>query len=134
MAHNLASQKIGLSELLAATLFLAITSPWIWTRGLQNPDELRYASVVVEMIARSDYITPYLNGVPYFEKPPLIYWLGVLSVKTFGNQIGAYRLCSLLSGLGIVLLAGKFGRYYGGARVSFNAGLIAATMAFVFVF
>lgn len=134
MTNHSLSQKTDLSELLPPTIFLALTLPWIWTRGLQNPDELRYASVVVEMIARSDYITPYINGVPYFEKPPLTYWLGVLSVKLFGSHIGVYRLCSLLSGLGIVVLAGKFGRYYGCARISLNAGLIAGTMAFVFVF
>lgn len=113
---------------------MLIAFPWIWFRGLQNPDELRYASIVLEMIARSDYFAPHLNNVPYFEKPPLLYWLGVCFVKIFGDHLGTYRLSSILSGLGIVILACKIGKSFGGDRIALYSGMIAATSTFSFVF
>ena len=50
--------------------------------GFIGPDEPRYAAIGREMLMSGDYITPRLNGVPWFEKPPLMYWgaaLGALS-------------------------------------------------------
>src|SRR5579863_1844606 len=44
-------------------------------RPLSVPDESRYAEIPREMVATGDYLTPRLNGVKYFEKPPLVYWL-----------------------------------------------------------
>ena len=41
---------------------------------LANPDEGRYAEVPREMVATGDWVTPRLDGVNYFEKPPLVYW------------------------------------------------------------
>src|SRR6266849_10547344 len=43
--------------------------------GLLGPDEPRYASVGREMARSGDWITPRLDGQPWFEKPPLLYWM-----------------------------------------------------------
>jgi 4-amino-4-deoxy-L-arabinose transferase-like glycosyltransferase len=43
--------------------------------GFLGPDEPRYASIGREMARSGDWITPRLNGQPWFEKPPLTYWL-----------------------------------------------------------
>ena len=43
--------------------------------GFLGPDEPRYASVGREMARSGDWITPRLDGQPWFEKPPLTYWL-----------------------------------------------------------
>jgi len=40
-----------------------------------SPDEGRYSEVAREMVVSGDYITPRLNGVKFFDKPPLFYWL-----------------------------------------------------------
>jgi 4-amino-4-deoxy-L-arabinose transferase-like glycosyltransferase len=53
--------------------------------ALWDPDEPRQAIMAQEMIARSDYIHPYLNGQPYLEKPPLYPWLIVLAAKFTGG-------------------------------------------------
>jgi len=42
--------------------------------GFLGPDEPRYASIGREMATSGDWVTPRLNGSPWFEKPPLIYW------------------------------------------------------------
>ena len=48
---------------------------------LIDPDEGRYAEIPREMLERWDFITPTLNYVHYFEKPPLLYWLNAASMK-----------------------------------------------------
>src|SRR4051794_20718780 len=52
--------------------------------NLVNPDEGRYAEVPREMVATGDYVTPRLNGVFYFEKPPLVYWAIAGLIRVFG--------------------------------------------------
>lgn len=61
-------------------------------RPLWEPDEGRYAEIPREMLASGDWLTPRLNGVLYFEKPPLQYWLSALSMKAFGLNAIAARL------------------------------------------
>jgi 4-amino-4-deoxy-L-arabinose transferase-like glycosyltransferase len=43
--------------------------------GFLGPDEPRYASVGREMARSRDFVTPRLDGQPWFEKPPLLYWM-----------------------------------------------------------
>lgn len=49
--------------------------------GLLGADEPRYAQIAREMLDRSDWITPVLNGKPWLEKPPLYYWQAMLSYR-----------------------------------------------------
>src|SRR5438105_14226948 len=42
---------------------------------LFEPDEGRYAEIPREMLVRGEWIVPYLQGEPYLDKPPLLYWL-----------------------------------------------------------
>src|SRR5262249_61119028 len=51
--------------------------------GLIGPDEPRYAAIARDMLLTGDYITPRLNGVPWFEKPVLMYWLSAAGDKVF---------------------------------------------------
>ncbi len=60
-------------------------------RPLLTPDEGRYAEIIREMVVRGDYVTPYLNGIEYFEKPTLFYWLGSLFVHLFGLKVIVLR-------------------------------------------
>ena len=54
------------------------------TRPLLPIDETRYASVAWEMWERADYLVPHLNGVPYSDKPPLLFWLITAGWRVFG--------------------------------------------------
>jgi 4-amino-4-deoxy-L-arabinose transferase-like glycosyltransferase len=64
----------------------------LFLRPLWQPDEGRYAEIPREMLATGDWLTPHLNGVLYFEKPPLQYWLSAISMKLFGESAFAARL------------------------------------------
>ncbi|MGH9955972.1 MAG: ArnT family glycosyltransferase, partial [Pyrinomonadaceae bacterium] len=64
-----------------------------------GPDEPRYAQVAREMYLRRDLITPTLAGQPWFEKPPLLYWMMIASFRLFGISEWTARLGPALSGL-----------------------------------
>ena len=90
--------------------------------NLVNPDEGRYAEIPREMIARGDYVLPRLNGVFYFEKPPLMYWTLAGFLKVFGPDELAMRAPPALFALAGVLLTYAAARRLHGRL----AGLCAA--------
>jgi 4-amino-4-deoxy-L-arabinose transferase-like glycosyltransferase len=91
---------------------------------LWDPDEGRYAEIPREMVASGNWLTPRLNGLLYFEKPPLHYWATALAYKVFGEANWTARLWTALSGLAGVLLA-----FYAGLRLhSRAAGVVAAAV------
>lgn len=66
-------------------------------RPLFIPDEVRYGEIAREMLASGDWIVPRLNGLLYFEKPPLGYWLNALSLLVFRDSAFAVRFSSIAS-------------------------------------
>ena len=83
-------------------LFVNLGAFYLYGLGalpLVGPDEPRYAQVAREMFQRADFITPTLGGVPWFEKPPLLYWLMMASYRVFGVSEFAARLGPAICGL-----------------------------------
>ncbi|APV50667.1 hypothetical protein BWI17_13805 [Betaproteobacteria bacterium GR16-43] len=68
-------------------------------RPLANPDEGRYSEISREMAASGDWITPRLNGLKYFEKPPLQYWATAVSFSLFGENEYTARFYTAFCGL-----------------------------------
>jgi 4-amino-4-deoxy-L-arabinose transferase-like glycosyltransferase len=91
---------------------------------LIDPDEGRYAEIPREMIERGDFITPMLNYVKFFDKPPLHYWLSALSMTLFGQNEFAARFTGAAMGLLTVLLVYHVGRRLFGRREGLLAALI----------
>ena len=93
--------------------WLAISVFWFATLGLRDlihPDEGRYAELSLEMLQSGDWITPRLNGLLYFEKPALQYWMGALSFLCFGINEFAARFWPGITGLLAILSVGLTGR------------------------
>lgn len=106
--------------LAAADRFLTTTRGSVWlvlllsalwygclngTRVLMLPDEGRYVGVAWEMLRSGEYLTPTLNGLPYFHKPPLFYWITALALHLFGSNEWAARVASWCGAvLGTVML------------------------------
>jgi 4-amino-4-deoxy-L-arabinose transferase-like glycosyltransferase len=83
-------------------LFIAIAAFYFWGLGsfpLVGPDEPRYAEVAREMLIRRDFITPTLGGLPWFEKPPLLYWMMMLAYRVLGVSEYAARIGPAICGL-----------------------------------
>ena len=73
-------------------------------RPLAVPDEGRYGEVGRWMLQSGDWLTPRLNGLPFFHKPPYLYWLEAVSLATFGVSTLAVRLVPALH-VGLMLVA-----------------------------
>lgn len=78
-------------------LFIMIYLFPLDNRPLAIPDETRYASIPYEMLLSGDWVTPHLNGLRYFEKPPLGYWLNAMSLAVFGENNFAVRFPSAVA-------------------------------------
>lgn len=95
-------QRSILAKRVWFLLFILIAGFYLWALGslpLVGPDEPRYAQVAREMFNRRDFITPTLGGIPWFEKPPLLYWLMILSYRVFGVTEFAARFGPAICGL-----------------------------------
>ncbi len=102
-------------------------------RPLMAPDESRYAEIAREMIASGDWVSPTLNGVRYFEKPPMGYWLWAVSMKLFGQNAFALRLPGMLATLGSALLVFLLALRCLDRRTALFATAVYLTFPLVFV-
>ncbi|HEY8505286.1 MAG TPA: glycosyltransferase family 39 protein [Gemmataceae bacterium] len=120
-----------LSLVLLAALPAALLYP---SRSylLLEPDEGRYAQIPREMLAAGDAVVPTLQGEPYLDKPPLFYWLVMLSYAVFGVTDAAARLVPAVAVHATVLAVYLIGRRSLGERSAFwGALLLSLTPGFV---
>jgi Dolichyl-phosphate-mannose-protein mannosyltransferase len=99
-----------------------------------DPPEGIHAQIAWEMLHGAGFIAPHLNGIPYFEKPPLLYWLTGAAFAWLGPTEAAARLCSALAAVAVAVLTALIGARLGSARVGLMAGLMVATNLEVFLF
>ena len=120
------------SALPALVLFALWLMATLGLRPLLLPDEGRYASVALEML-QGNALVPTLNGLPFFHKPPLFYWVGMAAMQEFGVGPFTARMGSLLGAwiLGATLFLAL--RRWHGSRVAIIALMVMATSPFVFV-
>lgn len=96
-------------------------------RRLAKPDEARYAEISREMVATGDWLTPRLNDLKYFEKPPLQYWATAAAYEIFGLSEGPARLWTALTGFAGILLTYFAGRVLFGRQQGFFAAAVLAS-------
>jgi 4-amino-4-deoxy-L-arabinose transferase-like glycosyltransferase len=122
------------SELRRALPFLLLTAGTaaLFLGGLGRlplfgRDEALYAEAGREMLATGDWVTPRVNGGPFFEKPPLYYWAAAASYRAFGVSPLSARLPSALMAIATVLLTARIGARVWGRRAGLLAGIALAT-------
>ncbi|MYN20509.1 glycosyltransferase family 39 protein [Rugamonas sp. FT107W] len=121
------------SKKIVWSLLAAFVIVWLYVLGVRSlvpPDEGRYAEMAREMFATGDWITTRLNGIKYFEKPPLQTWMNAASFAVFGLGEWQARLWTGLCGLGGVILTGYAGNRVFGARAGFYAALALGSSLF----
>jgi len=95
----------------ALALFVGVDN---MQRPLAHPDEGRYSEISREMAASGDWVTPRLNGIKYFEKPPLQYWASAASFTLFGESAFTARIYTALCGLLALVAVGFTARRLAG--------------------
>jgi len=94
----------------------------IGVRPIASPDEVRNGVVASEMLGSGDWIVPRFDGVRYFEKPVLGYWLESAALAALGRNAFALRLPQVLAtALASLVVFGLVRRY----ATSFAAALAA---------
>lgn len=97
-----------------------------WFTGLFDLDEGFYGAIAAEMNRRGEWITPFYNGKPWFEKPILLYWLAKPAIALFGESFGP-RLPDILCTFATYLIVGWFARRHFAERIAQIAVLILAS-------
>jgi 4-amino-4-deoxy-L-arabinose transferase-like glycosyltransferase len=111
---------------LLVLIALAISLDSMWQRKLANPDEGRYSVIAREMAASGDFVTPRLNDLAYFYKPPLQYWASAISINTFGESEFSARLYTKLAGLGCIAFMAFVGTRLYRAEVGILTAMVMA--------
>ncbi len=97
----------GLSlAILGAVLFI----PFLGSVHLFDWDEINFAEVSREMIVLQDYTRAFINFLPFWEKPPLFFWLQVVGMKVFGVGEFAARLPNAITGIITLFLLFDIGK------------------------
>lgn len=117
-------------------MLLAGAAAWLfclaWLRPFTLPDEGRYAGIAWEMLCSESYGVPLINGMPYFHKPPLYYWLAQASFFVFGVNEWAARLPSLVLAWIVIAAMYAFVRRYRDTCQATWTALILATLPFYY--
>ncbi|HTB17296.1 MAG TPA: glycosyltransferase family 39 protein [Bryobacteraceae bacterium] len=92
------------------------------------------AQIARNMLTSGDFVTARLDGIPYLEKSPLIYWLIAGSFKVFGATDWAARIPMVLAALALAWVTTAFGMWAFGRRAGLYAGLCIATCFGLFLF
>jgi 4-amino-4-deoxy-L-arabinose transferase-like glycosyltransferase len=119
------------------TVILLLVFAAIWFsdldyRRLVHPDEGRYAEIPREMVASGDWMTPRLNGIKYFEKPALQYWITAAAYSIFGVHHWTARIWPALAGFLGVLFIAYVGLRLGGPRLGlYSAAVLGSSVWYV---
>ncbi len=116
--------------LLAVFAWFAAT---IGARPFAVPDEGRYSGVAWSMVTRGDWLVPRLDGLPYFHKPPLFYWITAAAMRVAGPVEWAARIAPLVGAMAGATALYLFARRWQGERFARWSLLALATQVLAFI-
>lgn len=89
-----------------------------------NDNDAMYPQIAAEMLHSGDWVTPRLDGVAHFDKPPLIYWLNAVSLRLLGQTDAAARIWPVLGACLAILVVGGIGASLYGKRAGWLSALV----------
>ena len=98
------------AELLIALGAILLFVPFLGTTHLFDWDEINFAEASREMLVTHNYAIPQIGFEPFWEKPPLFFWLQVVCMKAFGVNEVAARLPNAICGVLTLLLLYRLGK------------------------
>lgn len=121
--------KKSLFDLLAFVLLLTALAA---IRPLSYPDEGRYAEIGRWMLQSGDWLTPRLDGMPFFHKPPLLYWMEAMFFASFGAHPWVARLTPVLHASVMLFAVYVIAHRLGSDTLAKRAvGMVGTSLAFL---
>jgi len=123
--HTMRHRTLVFILILVSYFFLMWMNGFVsWT----HPDEVFYTQTAKEMLARKEWLTPYIFDEPQFEKPFLFYVLMAVAIKLFGMVPFVCRFWpAFFATVGVVVTYWVSWMLYENKRVSFLSGLMLST-------
>jgi 4-amino-4-deoxy-L-arabinose transferase-like glycosyltransferase len=119
-----------LISLAAAVSLGCIVSP----PSLMDDVDAVQAQIARNMLEYGDWVIARLDGVPYLEKSPVIYWLIAISYRIFGVHDWAARIPVAISAVLLAWVTYRYGRWAFEERAGYYAGVVVATCVGLFLF
>ncbi|HEO70026.1 MAG TPA: glycosyltransferase family 39 protein, partial [Candidatus Hydrogenedentes bacterium] len=124
--YGVNTRVLHYAVLLSVAALLLVTN--IDGYDLWPPDEPRFAEVAREMIQSGDFLVPRVNGEPYLEKPPLLFWAIAAASAPFGEVTSvSARLPSIIAALIALLCTYRLASRLMGARVGLWSAIVLMT-------
>jgi 4-amino-4-deoxy-L-arabinose transferase-like glycosyltransferase len=120
-----------ISIVVVLTLLLAYLLLGLGSYGLLDNNEGLYAEIAREMLESRSFVIPQINGVPYLEKPPMLYWLMAASYSVFGQSEIAARLVPVLASLAVILALLWLGKKTGTGAGKLAALILGSSIGYV---
>jgi 4-amino-4-deoxy-L-arabinose transferase-like glycosyltransferase len=134
-SRAVAPERVPVSWILALAALLVVYLATCGVPRLFDQIDGQYAGAAQEMIVRGDWLTPTQDGVPRLQKPPLVYWCEIVSLRLFGvNEFGA-RFPVVVATIGWFLATALLAQRVIGTRsAAFAAALTLAMFIGTFLF
>jgi hypothetical protein len=116
--------------LLSAMVYFFSTT----NRGVIDYDEGYYAQAAKGMAESGNWVTPYVDGVRFLEKPPFLYWVTAASFRVFGSNEFALRFPTALAVIALVWVVMLIARRLADQGTALISGLITAFCAGTYLF
>lgn len=98
------------NQLLILLLGIFFFVPFLGRVHLFDWDEINFAEASREMMVSGNYLQVQINFQPFWEKPPLFFWLQTLAMRAFGINEFSARLVNALCGVLTLCIAYRIGR------------------------
>ena len=116
--NNHSAERYWLIALVLVTATICLGS---LNAPLVEPTEARYALIAADMLENDSWFIPYLNGEPYLDKPPLLYWAIMSVYRLFGITDATARLVPTICSLGTIIVSWFWLRTSAGNRAALLA-------------
>lgn len=126
-AHPAPGRRASAHAPAALAVLLLVAGPLYFGRlgsPLLQPEDAYYAEIPREMAVAGNWVVPLHGGQPFYEKPPLFFWLIRVAYAGFGVHDWAARLVPCAAALGTILVTFCWGRKILGLRAGLAAALI----------
>ncbi len=120
--------KLPVKNILWAYAFLLVALTYVFGLFIDlTGDSGLYAAIARQMVESGDWFNLTINGVPYEQKPHLLFWLAGLGIRIFGNTNFAFKIFPTLWGAAGFYFIYRFGKIIYSEKAGRLAALIAGT-------